>query len=167
MNRVIVRLAVLALFLAALPMAAQSGAWTAVGSSGDIDEASLGLFAVNGPALQHAGAATGTIVARYNVTNTFGGGFTDAPPWTVLEMTYFDNSVQSNIGAVLLQVDRCTGAVTPLCSLGSFDAAANTCTFCGFPAGSINFATSMYFVEIRLFRSVAAVTPQVIGFRIF
>lgn len=167
MNRVIIRLAVLAFFLAALPMAAQSGAWSAVGSSGSIDEAALGIYAVNGAALQHQAGATGTVFARYNVTNTFGGGLTDAPPWNTLELTYFDNSPSSAMAAVLLEVDRCTGATTVLCNVSSVDAAAPACRVCNFPAGSINFATSLYYVEVRLSRSVAAVTPQVIGLRIF
>jgi hypothetical protein len=81
MNRAMVRFAVLAFFLAALPVAAQSGAWSSVGSTGSIDETALGIYAVNGPALQHQAAATGTVFARYNVTNTFGGGLTDAPAW--------------------------------------------------------------------------------------
>jgi hypothetical protein len=167
MNRAILRFTVLAFFLAALPMAAQSGAWTAVGSTGSIDESALGIFAVNGAALQHQAGATGTIFARYNVTNTFGGGLTDTPAWDTLEMTYFDNSPSSAIAAVLLQVDRCTGATTVLCNVSSVDAAAPTCRRCTFPAGSINFGTSHYYVEVRLSRSVTTVTPQVIGLRIF
>jgi hypothetical protein len=167
MNRTIVRLTVLALFLITVPVAAQSGAWSAVGSTGSIDEANLGIYAVNGPALMHLGGALGTIQARYNVTNTFGGGLTDTPPWTTLELTYFDNSPSSAIGAVLWQVNACTGATTPLCTVGSADAPVNSCKTCNFPAGSINFGTSLYFVEVRLSRNVAGVTPQVIGLRIF
>lgn len=64
MKRIIVRCAVLALFLAALPLAAQSGAWTAVGSTGKVDEASLAIHAVNTNNLTFLGGATGTIVAR-------------------------------------------------------------------------------------------------------
>lgn len=167
MNRAVIRLAVLAFFLAALPMAAQSGAWSAVGSSGSIDEAALGIYAVSGAALQHQVGATGTVFARYNVTNTFGGGLTDMPPWNTLEMTYFDNSPSSAIAAVLIEVDRCTGAMTVLCNVSAVDAAATTCRVCNFPAGSINFTASLYYVEVRLARSAAAVTPQVIGLRIF
>lgn len=167
MNRAIVRFAVLAVFLVALPAAAQTGAWSAVGSSGSIDEAALGIYAVNGASLQHQPAATGTVFARYNVTNTFGGGITDTPPWTTLELTYFDNSPSSAIAAVLLQVNACTGASTVICNVSSSDAAAPVCKVCNFPAGTINFGTSLYFVEVRLSRSVTAVTPQVIGLRIF
>ena len=82
-------------------------------------------------------------------------------------MTYFDNSLSSAIAAVLIQVNRCTGAQTVLCNVSAVDAAAPTCRFCNFPAGSINFANSLYYVEVRLSRSVANVTPQVIGLRIF
>lgn len=167
MNRAVTRLAVLAFFLAALPVAAQTGAWTAVGSSGSIDEAALGIFATSGAALEHQAGTTGTVVARYNVTNTFGGGLTDAPPWGVLEMTYFDNSASSNVAAVLLQVDRCTGVVTVLCSVNGSDFGETTCRRCTFAAGSINFAASDYFVEVRLSRNVDNVFPQLIGLRVY
>lgn len=167
MTRTIVRLTVLALFLAAVPVAAQSGAWSAVGSTGSIDEANLGMYAVNGPALMHLGAVTGTIFARYNVTNTFGGGLTDAPPWTTLELTYFDNAAAGTMAAVLWQVNACTGAMTNLCTVSSADAPVTSCKVCNFPAGSINFGANLYFVEVRLARGVAGVTPQVIGLRIF
>lgn len=166
MNRAIVRLAVFALFLAAVPVTAQQG-WTAVGSTGTLDEASLGLYATNLASLGFQPAPTGSVVARYNVTNAFGGGFTDTPPWNALEMTYFDNSVNSSVSAVLFQVNRCTGAISVVCSVNSVDNAANTCQTCGFAAGSINFLNSMYFVEVRVSRNVNTVNPQLIGLRIF
>jgi hypothetical protein len=167
MNRAIVRCAVLAFFLAALPLAAQSGDWTAVGSTGAIADLSLGIYGFNGPALQHRAGVTGTVLANYNVTNTFGGGLTDTPPWNTLEVTWFDNSPSSAIAAVLMEVDRCTGAVTVLCNVSAVDNPAITCNSCNFPAGSINFVTSSYFVQVRLARSVNTVTPQVIALRIF
>lgn len=164
MNRII-RFAALALFLAAIPAAAQQG-WTAAGSTGTVDEANLGMYATNLASFGFQPAPTGTVVARYNVTNAFGGGFTDTPPWNVLEMTYFDNSPQSQVSAILFQVNRCTGAISVLCSMNSIDAAANSCQTCTF-GGPINFATSMYFVEVRVSRSVNTVNPQLIGLRIF
>lgn len=166
MKRAIVRFAVLALFLAVAPVTAQQG-WTAVGSTGALDEASLGLYATNGPLLGFLPTPVGTVVARYNVTNAFGGGFTDTPPWNILEMTYFDNSPSSVVSATLFQVNRCTGAVTVLCSMNSVDNAGNTCQSCGFAAGSINFGASNYFVEVKVNRTVAAVNPQLIALRIF
>lgn len=166
MNRTIVRFAVLALLLAAVPATAQQG-WTSVGSTGTPDEGSLGLYATNGASLGFQPVPTGTIFARYNVINAYGGGATDTPPWTTMAMTYFDNSPSSALTAVLVEVDRCTGAVTAFCSISSIDAAGNTCQTCNFPAGSINFATSNYFVELRMSRSVNTVSPQLIGLRIF
>lgn len=167
MTRTIVRLAALALFLTALPMAAQTGAWSAVGSSGSIDEMSLGTFAVSGSNLALVPGFVGGVVARYNVTNTFGGGLTDAPPWTTLQMTYFDNAVASNVSATLFRVNACTGAIAFICGINSVDNAANTCRTCAIPAGAINFATSLYFVEVRVSRTAAGVNPQLIGLRIF
>ena len=167
MNRIIVRFAVLALLLAVVPVTAQQQAWTAVGSTGAVDEASLGLYATNIASLGFQPNPVGSVVARYNVTNAFGGGLTDTPPWNLLEMTYFDNSPSSVVSAALFEVDRCTGAVTVLCSMNSFDAAGNTCNRCTFAAGTINFATSNYFVEVRVSRSVNTVNPQLIALRIF
>ena len=166
MNRAIVRFAVFALFLAVVPVTAQQG-WTSVGSAGTLDEASLGLYATNLGSLGFQPAPTGSVVARYNVTNAFGGGFTDTPPWNIMEMTHFDNSVNSSVSAVLFQVTRCTGAVSVLCSINSVDNAANTCQTCGFAGGSINFLNSNYFVEVRVSRSVNTVNPQLIALRIF
>lgn len=166
MTKAIVRCTVLALFLAALPLAAQSGVWTAVGSTGTIDEASLPIYAVNTNNLTFLGASTGTVVARYNVTNTFGGGLTDAPPWTTLEMTYFDIAATSSVSATLFRVNRCTNAFSVVCGVASVDATAPTCVSCNFPAGAINFATDSYVVEVRLSRT-AAPLPQLFSLRIF
>lgn len=166
MKRAIVVCAVLALFLAVVPANAQQ-AWTAVGSTGAIDEASLGLYATNISSLGFQAAPTGTVFARYNVTNAFGGGFTDTPPWNTLEMTYFDNSASSNVTAILYKVDRCTGTITTICGMSSVDNAANTCQTCNFGAGAINFATSNYVVEVRVSRTTNAVNPQLIALRIF
>jgi hypothetical protein len=165
MRRAIVRCAVVAWFLA-LPLAAQTGVWTAVGSTGTVDEASLGIFAVNTNNLTFLGAATGTVVARYNVTNTLGGGFSDAPPWTTLEMTYFDIAASSSVSATLFRVDRCSNTPTVLCGVTSVDALAPTCVSCTFPAGSVNFAAGAYVVEVRLSRT-ANPLPQLFSLRIF
>jgi hypothetical protein len=166
-NRAIVRFAVLAFILAALPAAAQSGAWTAVGSTGAIGEISLGIYSFAGPVLQHRAGINGTVLANYNVTNTFGGGVTDVPPWTTLEVTWFDSSPNSFISAALLGVDRCTGAVTFLCNINSVDNPTVVCPSCTFPAGSINFGTTAYFVQVRMARNLNTVIPQVFHLRIF
>ncbi|HSG40099.1 MAG TPA: hypothetical protein VLE27_10720, partial [Thermoanaerobaculia bacterium] len=86
MKRTYLTLAVVFLFLAALPLSAQTGTWTAVGSTGIIDEASLGIFQFGTTNLTYnAGGSLSPIIARYNVTNTWGAS-DDTPPWTTLEM---------------------------------------------------------------------------------
>ena len=54
-----------------------------------------------------------------------------------------------------------------LCSVSSTDLPTNVCKTCNFPAGSVNFANSHYFVQVRLARSVTTVVPQVFALRIF
>jgi hypothetical protein len=164
--RTIVRSIVLALFLSALPLAAQTGVWTAVGSTGSIDEASLGIYAVGTTNLFHQTGATGTIVSRFNVTNTFGGGLTDTPPWTTLEMTYFDIDPASTVSATLFRVNRCSNVATPLCTVTSIDNNLATCATCTFPAG-LNFGANNYVVEVRVTRTATNTSAQLFGLRIF
>lgn len=156
----------IALFLLPLSLSAQTGTWTAVASSGDIDETALGIFAVNGSSLQHQGASLTSIVARYNVTNTFGGGLTDLPPWTTLELGSFDNTNLGGVRATLFQVDPCTGNQVALCGVGSVDAAAPTCQKCSFTQ-QIDFGQFLYYVEVVIFRSNGAVFPAARTLRIY
>jgi hypothetical protein len=165
MKNLFVGLAV-ALFLLPLSLSAQTGTWTAGASSGDIDETGLGIFSVNGASLQHQGASLTTLVARYNVTNTFGGGVTDLPPWTTLELGSFDNTTLGGVRAVLFQVDPCTGNLVTLCSVGSVDATAATCQKCSFTQ-QIDFSKFLYYVEVFIFRSNGAVFPSARTLRIF
>jgi hypothetical protein len=168
MRRMLVTLAVAALFLAALPLAAQSGTWTAVGSTGVIDESSTGVYAFGTTNLTYNGSTLLTpIVARYNVTNTFGGGVSDAPGWSTLEMGYFDASTAVSVRADLFQVDPCTGKQTIICSVLSVDATAATCRTCQFHP-IINFGANLYYVQVTLTRQAAtAPAPQLFTLRIF
>jgi hypothetical protein len=155
----LVTLAVAALFLAALPLAAQTGTWTAVGSTGVIDESSTGAYAFGTTNLTYNGAGLLTaIIARYNVTNTYGGGLDDTPPWNTFEMGYLDTNPQVNIRAELFRVDPCTGAQVSICSLSSTDFATATCKQCFFTAG-VNFGTNLYYVQIIMTRQTAGVVP--------
>jgi len=165
MKRVWVSLAVTALFLAALPLAAQTGTWTAVGSTGVVDESAAGLYAFNTTNLTFLGAATGTILARYNVTNTW--GVSDTPPWKTLEMGYFDASTATSVRADFYQVDPCTGAQTLLCTVNSVDFTTNTCVKCSFNP-VVNFGTKLYYVQVLLSRSAStAPNPSLYTLRIF
>jgi len=167
MKRVLVSLAVAVIVLAGLPLAAQTGTWTAVASTGVVDESAVGIYAFGSTNLGYNGAGSlSSIVARYNVTNTFGGGVSDTPPWTILELGFFDNNVGSSVSATLFRVSPCTGAVTAICTANSFDNAASTCTSCQFPPTTFNFAASLYYVEVKIGRNAVALNPQALTLRI-
>jgi hypothetical protein len=167
MKKVLVSLAVAVCVLAGLPLAAQTGTWTAVASTGVVDESAVGIYAFGSTNLGYNGAGSlNPIVARYNVTNTFGGGTSDVPPWSVLELGYFDNNVGSAVTATLFRVSPCNGVQTVVCSVTSIDNAASTCNSCPFPAGSINFAASLYYVEVKISRNAVALSPQALTLRI-
>lgn len=168
MKRTLLTFAAAFLFLAALPLAAQTGTWTAVGSTAVIDEGSLGIFQFGTTNLTYnAAGSLNPIVARYNVTNTFGGATSDTPPWAFLEMGYLDTNPQVAVQATLFRVDPCTGVQTALCTVASTDATTSVCKRCQFTAG-INFATNLYYVQVTLTRTSAAVpAPQLFTLRIF
>lgn len=161
--RSLIRLAVASLFLIALPLAAQVGKWTAVASTGVIDESSVGHYAMNGPALAHAGLSTTDIVARYNVTNTFGGAISDVAPWGTLQLGYADNSPMGSVTATLYRVNPCTGVLFQVCAVTSID--GQNCVTCA--TGALDFNNFLYFVEVRVQRAATTVFPTARTLRIF
>jgi len=167
MNRKLIVLAVALIALAGLPLAAQTGTWTAVASTGVVDESAAGIYAFGSTNLGYNGAGSvAPIVARYNVTNTLGGGVSDTPPWTILELGFFDNNVGSGVSATLFRVSPCTGVPTAICTASSFDNATSTCNFCQFPPTTFNFAANLYYVEVRVSRNAVALNPQALTLRI-
>jgi hypothetical protein len=156
---------VLAVLLGALPAAAATGIWTAVGSTGVVDESAAGIYSFVSTNLTYlpASASLSPIVARYNVTKTWGAS--DTPPWTVVEMGYFDNSPASAVQVDFIQVNPCTGGQVVLCSMTSLDATAATCNRCSFMA-PVNFATNLYYIQVTLTRTSSAVSPQLLTLNI-
>jgi hypothetical protein len=167
MKKMLVCLTLAVVVLAGLPLAAQTGTWTAVASTGVVDESATGIYAFGTTNLGYNGAGSlNPIVARYNVTNTLGGGVSDTPPWTILELGFFDNNAGSSVAATLFRVNPCTGVQTAICTASSFDNAASACTFCQFPANTFNFATNLYYVEVKIGRNAVALNPQAFTLRI-
>ncbi|HEX3530095.1 MAG TPA: hypothetical protein VH988_23795 [Thermoanaerobaculia bacterium] len=167
MKRALVGLAVAAVLLTALPLAAQTGTWTAVASTGVVDESAVGIYAFGTTDLGYlAGSpSVAPIVARYNVTNTLGGGVSDMPPWTILELGSINPSVSSSVTATLFQVDPCTGAQVPLCTVTSGLSTTGVCKTCQF-APNINFASKLYYVQVTIARSSAGLQPRALTLRI-
>jgi hypothetical protein len=157
------------LFLTALTASAQTGTWTAVGSTGTVDPTQVALFGVIGgtrlgfnPA---GGSNAGTIVARFNVTNTWGGGTRDNPPWTTLEVGGVNTSGFDIVAATLYRVNPCTGARTAICTANN--TISNSCATCVFPNTTFNFTNFLYYVEVSITRTVGTGSPQLSTLRIF
>lgn len=162
-----------ALFLSTFAASAQTGTWTAVGSTGVADPNPFylpwGPISETGAGFAPwGGSASGTVRLRYNVTNTYGGGLDDTPPWTTLEVGYSNTSLTGNVTARLYRVNRCSGTRSLLCSVSSNSSSSSgACSTCNFSSTSFNFATSLYYVEVDVVRSVGTSTPQVNTLRVF
>jgi hypothetical protein len=157
-------LAIATVTLLAAPVASFAFHWTSLCSAGaTIDEDDVGLFQFNNGSLFFESGATGTILARYNVTNTTGD---ETPPYTTLELGYFDDGAGS-VQASLYEIDPCTGALVTVCSVTSTDSPTATCTTCTFPNTTFDFGTDLYYVRVIVTRTSTAVNPQAHTLRIY
>lgn len=160
----------LSLLVLPLPLAAQlNPVWTAVASTGTIDEASYTPvnFAFNGSGLGFLGASTTpSIVARYNVTNLGGGS---NPLWSNLELGAIDTSgaAGNQVTATLIQVKPCNGTQAIICSTTSVTNTAGVCTRCTFAPNTFDFTQFLYYVEVTVSRTASTVTEQALTLRIF
>jgi len=151
-----VSLSVLALLLLALPAAAQNYDWSNVGSVG-IVQAGIG-HNFTGPSFTFAPSRTGTLIARYNVTNTVGGGIDKTPAWTNFTAAFTDNSSLGAVTLRLFQVDKCSNAEAEICALSSSD--GGSCDTCTFGSSTFDFANNFYYIEARITRSSTAATEM-------
>lgn len=149
--------------MTALTTSAQTGAWTAVGSTGTVDPQQVGLAGVfNGTRLGFAGLTGSTVIARFNVTD----GVPYMPSWTVLEVGAVNTSLVDTVVATLYMVDPCTGNTSLLCSVTHQGAGpVGTCATCTFPGNSIDFSGYLYYVEVSINRTPGA-NPQLSTLRI-
>ena len=161
-----------ALLLTALTATAQTGTWTAVGSTGAIDPTQVALAGVIGgtrlgfnPA---GGSNSGTIVTRFNVTNTYGGGSDDTPSWTTLQLGALNTPFPDVVSATLYRVSPCSGARVAICTATNSGAgSAGSCVTCTFSSTTFNFASFLYYVEVQITRAVGTGNPQLSTLRIF
>jgi hypothetical protein len=148
------------LFVAAVPLTAQVTAydWSSAGVNGIVDPTSVAR-ASSGPALTFSGSTTGTIVARYPVTNTYGGGQSTTPPWSIMWVTFVDNSALGSVIAKLYSVDKCANTQHMLCQVTSNDAGP-FCSPCGL-GDPFDFGNNSYYIEVTLNRTSSAATEQI------
>jgi hypothetical protein len=161
--------AVLTLTLAPAAHAAKD--WTAVASTGTIDNTSLNFFAFSGPTLTYltGSSSVAPIIARYNVTNTYDNNANpDKPGWTTLELGYDNPGPAGSVSATLFQVDPCTGAQTTLCVVNSLAATTNSCSPpCTFSSTVIDFSLHLYYIQVRLTRASTNLFPVAKTLRLF
>ena len=158
----IIALATVALLAA--PVASFATHWTAVCSTGAIDEADVDQYAFSLAALTFRSGQTGTIQAKYNVTNT--SQEVNIPPWTTLQLGYLDTSASSSVSAVLFRVTRCTGAVTSIASVTSTDSATAHCST-GALSEAVNFGSFNYYIIVTVNRSSTSVSPAAYTLTLF
>ena len=149
-----VSLSVLALLLLALPVAAQTYDWSNVGSVGITQHGSGFTFA--GPSFTFSASRTGTLIARYNVTNTYGAGVSKTPPWTTFTASYTDNSSSGVVNLRLMQVDKCSNAESEICAISSSD--GTSCNTCTFGSSTFDFANNFYYIDARITRTSTSAT---------
>src|ERR1700704_3866590 len=152
---------------APVPQSLPKRPWTAVGSTGAVDEASLKDYAFGSADLGFKPGATGSVVvARYNVTNTFDNNANpNRPGWRTLEM----GSTTPNstiIEASLFQIKACDTTPVLLCTARN-RSSGHPCARCDFNA-TIDFTDSLYYVEVTLnrFNSTTA-QPRMFTLRVF
>ena len=141
--------------------------WTALGSTGAVDEASLSTFAFGTADIAFKAGAAGTIVvARYNVTNTFDNNANpNKPGWTTLEMGSHA-PLNTIIEAKLFQVKACGQDPVLLCTARnrSMDNPCAKCTI----QGTVDFTSQLYYVEVTMNRtSPNNPSPRMFTLRLF
>lgn len=154
--KAIISLTALALLLAAVPAAAQNYDWSHVGSVGIITAGVGHNF--NGPSFTFSPFRTGTLTARYNITNTVGGGIDKTPAWTTFTAAFTDNSANGNVSLRLMQVDKCSNAESQICAITSSD--NGTCDTCTFGSSTFDFANNFYYIQANINRTNTSATIE-------
>lgn len=155
--KTMIRLSILSLFLAALPLAAQTYDWSMVGSTGAIFNPAVG-YNFTGPTFTFSGTYRSTITARYRVTNTYGSAISKQPGWTTLYASLTDDSSAGSVTVKLFRVDKCNNTETALCTITSTDSSDPHCDSCTFNSTDVDFANYEYYVEVKLARSNTTAT---------
>jgi hypothetical protein len=124
--------------------------WTAVASTGVVDETGLRLFEFKGASVTYRqGVNTHEpFVLRYNVTNP--SRFDPIPGWTVLELGSTVPIAGSFVAATLIRVDRCTGQEVELCTTTNNGSEGPICTTCNFAANAVDYTNNLYYVRLVL-----------------
>jgi hypothetical protein len=148
-------------FLLMAPNVAQAQPWTAAAGAGVVDESALGIYQADEATLGYnASGSTNPIVAYYNVTDTSGTG---NPPWTSLELHYYDNFPDSSVRATLIRILGGVKSTVAICT--SVDSTGTVTCPLGAPISLSSGA--LYVLSIRISRSNVSSTPMFTGARLY
>jgi len=146
--------------------------WTAVASTGAVDEASAAnaRYAFTNACVEYRPATTSVaaIELRYNVVNTFDNGPNpNVPGWTNMELGFVAPGT-SEVVAELIRVEPCTGEQTVICRIRGLQSPNPTCRRCDqpFPAGAIDFSRFLYYIRLRLDRNTVNERPKACTLRL-
>jgi hypothetical protein len=145
--------------------------WTAVASTGAVDEESLGRYAAIGTSITYRSTSQSLdpITVRYNVTDL--SLSQPRPGWTHLELGSAVPGGGSFVSATLFRVDRCTGAQQEICTTTNDGInAVGVCTTCEFPANAIDFSLMpgyLYYVRLTLDRDDQPDPPSAYTLRLY
>lgn len=154
--------------LLAVSSSAGAQVWTAVASTGAIEDASLGNYFAGAASLAFRSGATGTVGANFNVTNP--KDTSSSPSWTTLEFTARNpgGSPATFAQAVLYRVPRGSGSVAgSLCIALAPATGAISTTTCTFSSSLVDFTNYYYFVRVLLSRDSTASTVAAYEIRVF
>jgi hypothetical protein len=145
---------------AAKPQAPQGVPWTAVGSTGVVDESALGIFAFGTTDVGYssASASTASLFVRYNVTNTFDNNVNpNMPGWQTLELGSLAPP-GSEVRATFYRVKPCDGSRVRLCTVSNAGGGGPFCKTCEFSTtfGPVDFSQFLYYVEVQMLRTATA-----------
>jgi hypothetical protein len=150
-----------------VPFQAVRSPWTAVGSTGVIDEASANFHAFGSADIGFRAGSPGTLItARYNVTNTFDNNADpNFPGWTTLEMGS-NAPINTMIEARLFRIKTCDTTPQLLC-IARNRSNDFPCARCTIPL-PIDFTSNLYYVEVVLDRTAATTSfPRMFTLRLF
>jgi hypothetical protein len=175
LSAAILGLAACAILLLAQPAPQAPVPWTAVASTGAVDESSLNIFAFTDACVGYKTVAgtvvTGTIEVRYNVVNTFDNRTPPTiPGWKTLELGSLAPA-GSAVEAVLYKVEKCTGNQSEVCRVSNtstpLPAPVPTCKTCAFAANALDFTNNLYYVKMTITRQTPNAQPKGCTLRIF
>lgn len=144
--------------------------WTAVASTGVVDDDSLARYEAIGSRITYRATSQSVdpITIRYNVTNLSLGQ--PIPGWTQLELGSAVPAAGGVVSATLFRVDPCTGEQQEICTTTNDGInAVGVCKICQFPANAINFspmAGYLYYVRVTLDRADQPNPPSVYTLRL-